>query len=1255
MRQVTSFMPQRSRGFALILALSLMAFILLLLLSITTLVQVEVTGSATNVAINKARENAKLGMMVALGELQSLTGPDQRVTARASIFGPTSDGADRGVEILSPEWLGVWDTAEPNWQSMDVADRLDAARWLVSGNKGKAISDADYLKPTVDMSALSSELVTMLNDTSVTPADTVEVMKEEVSGSDGGYYAYWVTDENLKARVDLLDPFAASTDHSEQTQSMLQTQRSGIELLEDLEDYPVNSPSVFKLIDLPMAVDQSQPDTSTVTAAVVEDRYFNSLTTVSQGLLVDVKNGGLKRDLTQAFEYRKIFDENFVVDPDADSEDEPLYFLDDPVLTANGIDGVDTSGPNWHILRSYYRQYIQGKHSLSYASVYSGESADGEQVSLSKLVDLEDYTDTYTDGPDYFEPYKDFTDTYDSSASKQYLSKYLGWKHYKPDYMHSPVVSTGLPYQTDPSDDGYEGSILHVISPMSDNYQLQSWVSPVVVRMQFSFGLNHGDDGLELIVTPVFGVYNPYNTELYIDRMSVCWSLNPIIKITVHDYDADGDGVSDGSSSVEFGLREAMQTSGAGLMDFYLKDRYDTYNKLLIQPGETRYFGIDDSEYSDRSYTDGRGVAMFWQDGGVVEQSNETLNLYNYTPGGGGMVIPLKLRALFDTASDAGVTPVVWHQDGVYGTQIPTKQNSWGLTAAEAAILESLAPAVGVGPEFDFELTLTEDFGLSVNIGDNDINLMASTGKLFSDASITDAITVSQTFSSLAVAGMQDNLLSVGFWLKTTKESQSPWRNLIDSNIRAINGNSEWDGFDDSNGYRVMSTYTTQDPQGSRGVLTGGAADVQLADSARGNGYWGDSIEADGQTSVILFERPRTPLLSLGSLQHANLGRYNFDPTYMIGNSFANVRIPMDETDSSAHSAWIYSADDTVSPAYKKFKIFDTSYLVNEKLWDRYFFSGLTKDMDSNTIADFLSGDSSFANNRYTYTNVAGELSDDDFDARATGDDTLFHQIAASLLVEGAFNVNSTSVDAWQAILGGLELETLPTYTYGSGYSSEGGGLIVSRFTWPYNGTVNLDDGTGDTNFWKGVRELSVDEIADLATAIVDQVKLRGPFLSMADFVNRSLTTDETGKMGALQAALDDSSLGVNTNSKLSSYGDSGPTSITGSGFQDVFTTTNSQAAGFPGYVLQADLLQRLAPVMTVRGDTFLIRSYGAHTDQVTGKTIAEAWCEAVVQRTVLPVGADITAEPEELLDPSSPLGRAYKIVSFRWLDESEL
>ena len=57
---------------------------------------------------------------------------------------------------------------------------------------------------------------------------------------------------------------------------------------------------------------------------------------------------------------------------------------------------------------------------------------------------------------------------------------------------------------------------------------------------------------------------------------------------------------------------------------------------------------------------------------------------------------------------------------------------------------------------------------------------------------------------------------------------------------------------------------------------------------------------------------------------------------------------------------------------------------------------------------------------------------------------------------------------------------------------------------------------------WGEVRKLEPDKIRELATEMVKQVKKRGPFLNMSDFINRRLDTNkEFALKGALQAAID--------------------------------------------------------------------------------------------------------------------------------------
>src|SRR5690606_24108474 len=76
---------QAHGGFALIIALGCMGFMVLLLLSLNMLSSTELSVGQPPEALARARSNAILGLNVALGELQATLGPDQRISATAGI------------------------------------------------------------------------------------------------------------------------------------------------------------------------------------------------------------------------------------------------------------------------------------------------------------------------------------------------------------------------------------------------------------------------------------------------------------------------------------------------------------------------------------------------------------------------------------------------------------------------------------------------------------------------------------------------------------------------------------------------------------------------------------------------------------------------------------------------------------------------------------------------------------------------------------------------------------------------------------------------------------------------------------------------------------------------------------------------------------------------------------------------------------------------------------------------------------------
>jgi hypothetical protein len=216
---------------------------------------------------------------------------------------------------------------------------------------------------------------------------------------------------------------------------------------------------------------------------------------------------------------------------------------------------------------------------------------------------------------------------------------------------------------------------------------------------------------------------------------------------------------------------------------------------------------------------------------------------------------------------------------------------------------------------------------------------------------------------------------------------------------------------------------------------------------------------------------------------------------------------------------------------------------------------------------------------------------------------------------------------------------------------TRGDGVLVTRQVPPVDKELDgvTDPLESSMRTWSGHRRLDDYQISQLAEEIVKQIKQRGPFQSLAEFVNRRVENGDLGLYGALEAAIENAHLNDNSTALAK------PTGLNvNSPFPEAAQGTT--ADGAPAAINQADLLTQLAPLVTVRGDTFRIRAYG---EARSGKEVARAWCEAIVQR--MPAYVDPSDPPEtspETLDPGSVnarFGRRYKIVSFRWLSPEEV
>jgi Tfp pilus assembly protein PilX len=122
--------PPQQAGFALIITILLMAFLVLLMVSMASLTRVETQIALNSQTADKARQNALLALNIALGHLQKAAGPDQRITARADIL-DSSTTTLTNSNVKQPLWTGVWKTynsANPTW-NLDVDNNGVSGEW----------------------------------------------------------------------------------------------------------------------------------------------------------------------------------------------------------------------------------------------------------------------------------------------------------------------------------------------------------------------------------------------------------------------------------------------------------------------------------------------------------------------------------------------------------------------------------------------------------------------------------------------------------------------------------------------------------------------------------------------------------------------------------------------------------------------------------------------------------------------------------------------------------------------------------------------------------------------------------------------------------------------------------------------------------------------------------------------------------------------------------------------------------------------
>jgi hypothetical protein len=474
-------------------------------------------------------------------------------------------------------------------------------------------------------------------------------------------------------------------------------------------------------------------------------------------------------------------------------------------------------------------------------------------------------------------------------------------------------------------------------------------------------------------------------------------------------------------------------------------------------------------------------------------------------------------------------------------------------------------------------------------------------------------------------------------------------------------------------------------PTGSPGGDTGPAFTRDLAIPR-----WGFSSKT-GPGKAVLFDLP-DEWVSLAQLQHLDLTADDLgsslahQPAYAVGNSYASPFVKRSLTSQSRFDYQIIGTPNPSGADHAARTYYDLSYLLNAALWDSYCFATKTAPQG---------GPLQPAHAALTPLEPEKPLSENPL------------EVPAQLAIEGAFNVNSTEIDAWKALL--ASTRGLPHPADPSG-TSPAGAAFPRSLRQPAAASTP-PSGNGEDSYL-GFRRLSDAEIDSLAREIVRQVRLRGPFVCLSHFVNRSIADvqrhPETTRAGALQAAIDLAGInlspdgsrnpfpglnpsrdilnlsekqgapradmdGTDTSNQLPNASSDRDWAVTSTdnnfgsvasilADRNLLSTATLKreqgyrSTGIPGWLTQADVLQSIGPLLATRSDTFRIRTCGEALD-ASGRVLARAYCEAILQRS------------PEYLDPSNPPtlrgndlnpintthGRRFLITSFRWLSPGEI
>ncbi len=1244
------FIRKKKRGFALIATLTLMMLLTLLAVGILALASSQNRISLQTILQAEARQQALVGLDAAIGELQVELGPDMRVSANSGIF---SSAEGSGSQYL----LGVWDSWDgpiygksASGKANSIRETYDKGRsklfrrWLISSrNPGdtRRAEGADKLS-----GRRPGERICLVGEGTLGTEYTArhyvyaDLLTMPSVGNNKACFAWWVGAENQKAKITVADP----EDTDEAIEVLHRTWNTPGPMFvnsESLSFLPERIEEPDKLVTLgtlPLVASASQ---------AAGTPWFFDVTTSSFSLPINVRSGGFKQDLNLLLNKENLKGTEFAARNDQDC---PIAEGED---VPQGTERLMPIG-SWQNLHAYYHCWPDG--TASDDSNFTARLLGGVNDAYTRMSGsaITNKTQQTHDDPDRITLGSEDVSYYGSRAMLEEGSKSAG-------YARTPVMLAFM------NNFGLVTEENGTCSDSTDKNKIPKYK-------------------LSLCFAPMFLWWNPYNVPMKIRGQQLWAQSTPYKNTWIQTYCVQKAGSWDYNWS-HYAMHQQQNDTGFGLDfgDYFQNSVSDTTGDIVFQPGEILFFSPGKARVSS-DYS--KGVQNPWVTG--YHPSNVAgYKARFYTMGG--------------KSTGAGVASKTNLDDKKFYIRLRLGNYSVGSLNTDGYWFAPRSPeCITVMNGYNgIESINYQDTGLGKRANSPQRMLLgwydpneSEANHVFCDENRND--------SYWAADGTQDD------------NNQPYYVGAI--GVVAKNGNKTIDS-------RVFpdKDYRTKLWQHSSPAFWGSAIvnpddqqrqyhPYQLAalnvsaglnsspmDNIGRNGILGITGDGEQVSFASVLELPVHPPFSLAGFagmrlqpgwyegagkttNQAFLRRMQYQagvPGVGIGNSFADPCIPADDVyklHKTNHSEEGLAYNKGIFGDY-----FDHGLLINDALWDRWFCSSIS-DMPQSSgkkkearevLENFLSGKEELPVARYRKANAA--ISNSDIVTRIMEGDG-WKRIAQYLMVDGGFNVNSTSEEAWAAVLQGLARRKLVTNVGGNRLSlvessKDSSQVLFSRFMLSttdksvdslggysmLQGSGSFRKDSGMTSAWGEVRMLEPEQIRELAKQMVKQVRERGPFLNMSDFINRRLEGgSENALKGALQAAIDATDINADFQEVRAARGNQGSLFV----FPEAETGSIYTAA--PGYLIQSDVLASLGNILTVRDDTFTVRAYGCVKSQ-TNAILAQAWCEAVVQRTTEYVDPSNTPEESEfapdgakaegLSKTNKVLGRRFRVVSFKWLD----